>query len=80
LNKKNMQETHSMTQPKKKISTIRLILTVTMRILGVRNSKISENDVGQLTGMQVGYACILALLGFTAIIGLLSMLVVKAMS
>ncbi len=75
-----MQETHTMTQPKKKISTIRLILTVTLRILGVRNSKISENDVGQLTGMQVGYACILALLGSTAIIGLLSMLVVKAMS
>ncbi len=62
------------------ISTIRLILTVTLRILGIRNSKVSEYDVGQLSGMQVGYACILALLGFTAIIGLLCILVVKAMS
>jgi hypothetical protein len=69
-----------MAQPNKKLSTIQLILTVTLRILGVRNSKVSEADVGQLTGMQVGYACILALLGSTAIIGLLSVLVVKAMS
>ena len=67
-------------QASKKTSTIGLILAVTFRILGVRNSKVSENDVGQLTGMQVGYACILALLGFTAIIAGLSYLVAKLMS
>ncbi len=75
-----MQETTSNTQAKQKISTFRLIMTVTFRILGVRNSKISETDLGQLTGMQVGYACVFALLCFTAIIGLLSVLVVKAMT
>ncbi len=67
-------------QASKKTSTIGLILAVTFRILGVRNSKVSEDDVGQLTGMQVGYACILALLGFTAIIAGLSYLVAKLMS
>ena len=67
-------------QANKKTSTFGLILAVTFRILGVRNSKVSENDVGQLTGMQVGYACILALLGFTAIIAGLSYLVAKLMS
>lgn len=75
-----MQETNSNPIAKKKISTFRLILTVTFRILGVRNSKIKETDLGQLTGMQVGYACVFALLCFTAIIALLSMLVVKAMT
>jgi hypothetical protein len=75
-----MQETHTIAQPNKKISTIRLILTVTFRILGVRNSKVSEDDVGQLTGMQVGYACVFALLSFTAIIAGLSILAVKLMS
>jgi hypothetical protein len=75
-----MQEVHTHNQEKKKISTFRLIMTVTFRILGVRNSKISETDLGQLTGMQVGYACLFALLCFTAIIGILSMLVVKAMT
>jgi hypothetical protein len=75
-----MQETQISSQPNKKISTIRLILTVTFRILGVRNSKINETDLGQLTGMQVGYACVFALLCFTAIIGLLSVLVVKSMT
>lgn len=75
-----MQETTSNTQSKKKLSTFRLIMTVTFRILGVRNSKISETDLGQLTGMQVGYACVFALLCFTAIIGLLSVLVVKSMT
>lgn len=75
-----MQEVHTNNQEKKKNSTLRLIMTVTFRILGVRNSKISETDLGQLTGMQVGYACVFALLCFTAIIGLLSVLVVKAMT
>jgi hypothetical protein len=75
-----MQETTSNAQSKKKLSTFRLIMTVTFRILGVRNSKISETDLGQLTGMQVGYACVFALLCFTAIIGLLSVLVVKSMT
>jgi hypothetical protein len=67
-------------QASKKTSTIGLILAVTFRILGVRSSKVSEDDVGQLTGMQVGYACILALLGFTGIIAGLSYLVAKLMS
>jgi hypothetical protein len=75
-----MQEVHTHNQEKKKNSTLRLIMTVTFRILGVRNSKITETDLGQLTGMQVGYACVFALLCFTAIIGLLSVLVVKAMT
>jgi hypothetical protein len=75
-----MHEVNTHPKEKKKISTLRLITTVTFRILGVRNSKISETDLGQLTGMQVGYACVFALLCFTAIIGLLSMLVVKAMT
>ena len=75
-----MQESTSNAQTKKKLSTFRLIMTVTFRILGVRNSKISETDLGQLTGMQVGYACVFALLCFTAIIGLLSVLVVKSMT
>lgn len=75
-----MQEAHTYNKKKKKISTFRLIMTVTFRILGVRNSKINETDLGQLTGMQVGYACVFALLCFTAIIGLLSVLVVKAMT
>ncbi len=75
-----MQETTSNAQSKKKLSTFRLIMTVTFRILGVRNSKISETDLGELTGMQVGYACVFALLCFTAIIGLLSVLVVKSMT
>jgi len=75
-----MQEVQTNKQEKKKVSTLRLIMTVTFRILGVRNSKISETDLGQLTGMQVGYACVFALLCFTAIIGLLSVLVVKAMT
>jgi hypothetical protein len=67
-------------QANKKTSTIGLILAVTFRILGVRNSKVSEEDVGQLTGMQVGYACVFALLSFTAIIAGLSYLVAKLMS
>jgi hypothetical protein len=75
-----MQEVNTHNLEKKKISTFRLIMTVTFRILGVRNSKISETDLGQLTGMQVGYACLFALLCFTAIIGILSILVVKAMT
>jgi hypothetical protein len=75
-----MQKTNSSPQTKQKISTFRLIMTVTFRILGVRNSKVNETDLGQLTGMQVGYACVFALLCFTAIIGLLSVLVVKAMT
>jgi hypothetical protein len=75
-----MLKTHTIAQTSKKTSTIKLILTVTLRILGVRNRKISEDDVGQLTAMQVGFACILALLGFTAIIAGLSILAVKLMS
>jgi hypothetical protein len=75
-----MQELQKNNQEKKKVSTLRLIMTVTFRILGVRNSKISESDLGHLTGMQVGYACVFALVCFTAIIGLLSVLVVKAMT
>lgn len=65
---------------KKSASTFKLMTTVTLRILGIRNKHVSENELQRLTGVQVGIACAMALIGFTAIIAILSVVVVKTMS
>ena len=63
----------------KPASTLKLIALVCLRILGYRKKQFNEDEFQQLTGMQAGVACMLALLGFTAIIAMLSILAVKTM-
>ncbi len=64
----------------KPASTLKLIAMVAFRILGFRKKQFNEGEFQQLTGLQVGIACMLALIGFTAIIAALSILAVKTMS
>lgn len=66
--------------PQKPASTLMLMVMVTLRILGFRKKQFNEDEFEQLTGIQVGIACIVALIGFTVIIALLSILAVKTMS
>ena len=61
-------------------SSLKLMAIITLRILGFRKKKFNEDDFERLSGMQVGMACMLALVGFTAIIALLSVIAVKIMS
>lgn len=61
-------------------STLKLIALVAFRILGFRKKKFNEDEFQQLSGIQAGVACMLALIGFTAIIAMLSILAVKMMS
>ena len=68
------------TRSHKPASTLKLIAIVCLRILGFRKKQFNEDEFEQLTGIQVGIACILALIGFTVIIALLSILAVKTMS
>ena len=68
------------TNTQKKPSTLKLMAIVCLRILGFRKKQFNEDEFQQLTGIQVGIACIFALLGFTAIIAMLSILAVKTMS
>ncbi len=65
--------------PQKRASTLKLIAIVALRILGLRKKQFNEDEFQQLTGIQVGIACMLALVGFTAIIAGLSILAVKTM-
>lgn len=67
-------------RPQKPASTLKLMAIVTLRILGFRKKQFNEDEFEQLTGIQVGIACIVALIGFTVIIALLSVLAVKVMS
>jgi len=64
----------------KPTSSLKLMAIVALRILGYRKKQVDEKDFERLTGIQVGVACILALVGFTVIIALLSILAVKTMS
>ena len=73
-----MNQTES--RPQKPASTLKLMAIVTLRILGFRKKHFNEDEFEQLTGIQVGIACIVALIGFTVIIALLSVLAVKTMS
>ena len=66
--------------PKKPASTLTLIAIVCLRILGFRKKHFNEDEFEQLTGIQVGIACILALIGFTVFVAILSILAVKTMS
>ena len=63
----------------KRTSVFVLIFTVALRILGIRKKNSYEHDIERMTAMQVGYACALAFITFTAIMGLLCMAVVKFM-
>ena len=67
-------------RPQKPASTLKLMAIVTLRILGFRKKQFNEDGFEQLNGIQVGIACIVALIGFTVIIALLSILAVKVMS
>ena len=67
-------------RPQKPASTLKLMAIVTLRILGFRKKQFNEDEFEQLTGIQVGIACIVALIGFTVIIALVSVLAVKVMS
>ena len=67
-------------RPQKPASTLKLMAIVTLRILGFRKKQFNEDEFEQLTGIQVGIACIVALIGFTVIVALLSILAVKTMS
>jgi hypothetical protein len=67
-------------KPQKSAPAIKLMAIVCLRILGFRKKQFNENEFEQLTGIQVGIACLLALVGFTVIIGLISILAVKTMS
>ena len=73
-----MNQTES--RPQKPASTLKLMAIVTLRILGFRKKHFNEDEFEQLTGIQVGIACIVALIGFTVIVALLSILAVKTMS
>jgi hypothetical protein len=63
----------------KPASTFHLVITVALRILGVRKKQPYEEDIERMTPMQVGFACILALITFTAIMAMLAILAVKYM-
>lgn len=65
--------------PKKTASSLKLMAIITLRILGFRKKQFNEDEFEQLTGFQVGVACMLALVGFTAIIAMLSVIAVKVM-
>ena len=67
-------------RPQKPASSLKLMVMVTLRILGFRKKHFNEDEFEQLNGIQVGIACIVALIGFTVIIALLSVLAVKVMS
>ena len=67
-------------RPQKPASTLKLMAIVTLRILGFRKKQFNEDEFEQLNGIQVGIACIVALIGFTVIIALLSVLAVNVMS
>ena len=67
-------------RPQKPASSLKLMVMVTLRILGFRKKHFNEDEFEQLNGIQVGIACIVALIGFTVIIALLSILAVKVMS
>ena len=67
-------------RPQKPASSLKLMVMVTLRILGFRKKHFNEDEFEQLTGIQVGIACIVALIGFTVIVALLSILAVKTMS
>ena len=73
-----MNQTES--NPQKSASTLKLMAIVCLRILGFRKKQFNEDEFEQLTGIQVGIACMLALIGFTVIIALLSIIAVKTMS
>ena len=64
-------------KPKKPASALKLMLIVCLRILGLRQKKFNEDEFEQLSGTQVGIACMLALFGFTAIIAALAIIAVK---
>ena len=66
--------------PQQRASTLKLIATVTLRILGLHKKQVNEEDFEQLSAIQVGVACILALIGFTVTIAVVSIIVVKTMS
>ena len=72
-----MNQTES--NPQKSASTLKLMAIVCLRILGFRKKQFNEDEFEQLTGFQVGVACMLALVGFTAIIAMLSVIAVKVM-
>ena len=78
-NSKPALEVETETQLKKPLSSLKLMAIITLRILGFRKKKFNEDDFEHLSGTQVGIACLLALVGFTAIIALLSVIVVKVM-
>ena len=64
---------------KKSSSSLGLMAIITLRILGFRKKEFNELEFEQLTGTQVGIAAMLALVGFTAIIAILSIIAVKIM-
>lgn len=68
------------TMSKKPPSSLKLMAIITVRILGFRKKEFNELEFEQLTGTQVGIAAMLALVGFTAIIALLSIIAVKVFS
>lgn len=61
-------------------STLKLMTTVALRILGYRKKQFNEDEFQQLSGIQVGIACILAFILFTATMAMLSVFAVKIMS
>ena len=67
-------------RPQKPASALKLMAIVALRILGFRKKQFNEDEFEQLTGIQVGIACIVALVAFTVIIALVSVLAVKTMS
>lgn len=65
--------------PKRAPSSLKLMAIITLRILGLRKKQFNEDDFERLSGIQVGIACLSALVGFTAIIAALSVIAVKIM-
>ncbi len=74
-----MNQTESIT-PQKPTSALKLIAIICLRILGYRKKQFNEIEFEQLSGIQVGIACILALIGFTILCSTLAILAVKTMS
>ncbi len=72
-------KTHVEVPLQKPTATFHLVITVALRILGVRKKQPYEKDIERMTPMQVGFACILALITFTAIMAMLAILAVKYM-
>jgi hypothetical protein len=72
-------DTVAETVPKNPPSSLKLMAVITLRILGFRKKQFNEDEFERLSGTQVGIACMLALVGFTAIIAMLSVLAVKVM-